>query len=61
MIEDDNRCRSLHRAILHREDGHEVYLRCTKTREHVSRWHKGWLKKWNDDEEDGGIEWEEDE
>lgn len=60
MIPDAQRCDSLIKAILRDEGSHEVYIRCQKTRDHESPNHKGWLKSWRDEDEDGYIDNDED-
>lgn len=55
------RCRSLHRVVLHREGGLEVYIRCKKAEGHQGHWHDHKLCKWRDEKEDGWFEDEYDE
>lgn len=55
---DEERCPSMRRTVLRRENNHEVYLRCAGRDGHVSRWHRGWLFSWTDEDEDGYLETE---
>lgn len=55
-IPDEERCPSMHRAVLREGGEREIYLRCAKTDSHPGKNHSSWMKDWTDDNESGWLE-----